>query len=145
MNGHWQFDCKMDPEHNAGFVYAVIDNVMGLAYIGKKGYHSSAGGRLQQSNWRSYTTSSKTLKLLFEHRPLSEFSFICIEEYKYKSDLAYAESWSLFKVRALEQSAFWYNKGIESVSWSVRVPPTARHKERLAQVEKEIYGPDSKV
>jgi len=130
----------MNPEKNSGFVYVIVDNVMGMGYIGKKGYMSNAGGRLQQSNWRTYLSSSNTLKLIFEHRDLTEFSFICIEEYKSKGDLAYAESWSLFKVKALEKQAFWYNKGIESVSWAVKVPPTERHKGRLDEAVRRVYG-----
>lgn len=139
-NGHWEFDSQMTPDKHAGFVYIIVDNLMGMGYIGKKGYMSSAGGRLQQSNWKSYMSSSNSLKLVFEHREKSEFSFICLEEYRYKGDLAYAESWSLFKVKALEKQAFWYNKGIESVSWSVKVPPTDRHKGRLEAAVRRVYG-----
>lgn len=138
-NGHWSFPEQMD-ESNAGFVYAIVDTVMGMGYIGKKNFKSSAKGMWLPSDWRTYKSSSKALAIMFNERPVSEFEFICLEQYKYKGDLSYAESWSLFRVKALESKGFWYNKGIEAVAWQVRVPPTPRHRERIAEVVERVYG-----
>jgi hypothetical protein len=138
-NGHWIFPETMRPDKHAGFVYAIIDLVMGMGYIGKKNYRSMQQARKVPSDWKTYCSSSNTLKLLFQHRPKSEFEFICIEEYANRGDLAYAESWSLFQVKALE-SNYWYNRGIESVGWKVKTPPTARHREHLDMVYERIHG-----
>lgn len=138
-NGHWEFPETMNPSAHVGFVYAIYDTVMCRGYIGKKHYHSVQQARKVPSDWKSYTSSSTTVNLLLKHRPKEEFEFICIEEYGARGDLAYAESWSLYQVAALE-TQYWYNKGIESVGWKVKRPPSARHKERLAKVYQKVHG-----
>lgn len=138
-NGHWDFPELMRPNDHAGFVYAIYDTVMGKGYVGRKNYHSFSQARKLPSDWKTYCSSSNTLKTLFKHRPMDEFEFYCIEEYKNRGDLAYAESWSMFAVRALENE-HWYNQGVESVGWKVKVPPTKRHRLRLDEVYKKVYG-----
>ena len=70
---------------------------------------------------------------MFKERPKEEFDFICVEQYKTKGTLSYAETWSLCLVEA-PTSNLWYNTLIEKVSWSVREPISDRHKERLARI-----------
>jgi len=138
-NGHWNFDAQMQPAGNAGFVYAIYDTVMGVGYIGKKNYYTSSDGRRMESTWRHYKSSSNNLKLLFNHRPKEEFEFYCLEEYKTLGDLAYAESWSIIQARCLENE-LWYNRGVESVGWKVKRPPTPRHRSRLEMICQKVYG-----
>lgn len=138
-NGHWDFSEVMQPDVYTGFVYAIYDKVFGKGYIGKKHFHSFSQGRKVPSDWKTYCSSSTELKSMIDNRPREEFEFICIEQYKTKGDLCYAESWSIFAVKALE-NGFWYNKGLESVGWKVKNPPSQRHKDRLNEVYKKVHG-----
>jgi hypothetical protein len=136
-NGHWQFPEEMGPPF-VGFIYALYDPVLHRAYLGKKAYlGTGVKNRGKDSGWRNYVSSSNLLKELFQHRPVSEFEFICIEQYKTKGTLSYAETWSLCMAEA-PTSKLFYNTRIESVSWSVKEPISERHKERLSMIIKIV-------
>jgi hypothetical protein len=131
-NGHWKFDKQMGD--GVGFIYIIRDKDLRRFYLGKKSFKVGRGQHKgKDSGWRKYKTSSPIMKTLFEGRPLSDFEFICIEEYKTKGTLSYAETWTLCLVEAPTTSTF-YNKRIEAVSWNVKEPISDKHKERLRQV-----------
>jgi hypothetical protein len=114
-----------------GFIYIIRDAYLRRFYLGKKLFRGTGKiNRGKESNWKTYKTSSKLMADLFRERPLDEFEFICIEQYKTKGCLTYAETWSLCLVEAPTKEE-WYNKRLESVSWNVREQITERHKERL--------------
>jgi hypothetical protein len=131
-NGHWHFPEQMCV--GVGFIYVIRDNVLERLYLGKKSYFGA--GKLnkgKESDWKKYASSSKVLKELYKHRPKEEFDFICLEQYKTKGTLSYAETWSLCLVEA-PTSNVWYNTLIEKVSWPVKEPVSERHKDRLKRV-----------
>lgn len=131
-NGHWLFPEQMGV--GVGFIYVIRDTVMKRLYLGKKQFYGTGKlNRDKESNWKRYRSSSKLLAELFKHRPVEEFEFICIEQYKTKGTLSYSETWSLCFVEA-PTSDDWYNTLVEKVSWPVKEPITARHKERLNKV-----------
>jgi hypothetical protein len=116
---------------NVGFVYVIRDNWMKSFYLGKKLFHGHGKhNRGMESNWRRYVSSSNLLKDMFAERPKEEFDFICLEQYKMKGALSYAETWTLCFVEA-PTTTDWYNTRIEKVSWPVKERITKRHKERL--------------
>jgi hypothetical protein len=124
-NGHWEFPEQMG--EGAGFVYIIRDNVLQRFYIGKKSYRKRDGSR---ADWMYYISSSNLMGQILKVRPKDEFDFICIEQYKMKGALSYAETWSLCLVEAPTTEVF-YNTRVEKVSWPVREKITDRHKERL--------------
>lgn len=133
-NGHWHFPEQMGAKGQVGFIYVIRDKELKRFYLGKKHYFGS--GKLnkgQVSNWRKYLSSSKLLAEMFEERPKEEFEFVCLDQYKTRGGLSYAETWSLCLVEA-PTTKNWYNTLIEKVSWSVNEPVTARHKERLQRL-----------
>ena len=135
-NGHWDFPEQMGD--GVGFIYEIMDTFMNRAYLGKKQFRGA--GRLnagEESNWKKYTSSSKELNANIKARPKEEFKFICLEQYKTKGTLSYAETWSLCLVEA-PTSKVWYNTLIEKVSWQVREQITKRHKERLQDVLRKM-------
>jgi len=138
-NGHWEFPEQMGPPF-VGFIYALYDPVLCRAYLGKKVYLGTGiKNRGKDSGWRTYISSSNLLKELFLHRPVEEFEFICIEQYKSKGTLSYAETWSLCLAEAPTSRNF-YNTRIEAVSWSVKEPISDRHKERLKAIIDKVKG-----
>ena len=129
-NGIWLFPEQM--EVGVGFIYVIRDKYMKKFYLGKKNYKVGGKGvnKGKITNWRTYMSSSKLLQELIEERPWEEFDFICLEQYKTKGTLSYAETWSLCLVEA-PTTDMWYNKRIEAVRWNVSEPITDRHKDRL--------------
>lgn len=103
--GHWDSDVPMDPGKYFGFVYLITNLINNRKYIGKKQYvhggktyHKKADGRKQanyrkgvQTDWRTYTGSSKDLNADIEALGVDNFSFEVICEYKTKGMLHYAE------------------------------------------------------
>lgn len=128
-NGQWLFPDNMGSPY-IGFIYVVFDTVLSRCYIGKKLYISMKDGRTRESDWKTYKTSSKTMKDIWKTRAVDEFQFICLEQYKSKGALSYAETWTLCRVQAPTSDKF-YNKRIEPVSWSVKEQITKRHVERI--------------
>lgn len=136
INGHWDFPEEMG--NGVGFIYVIYDSYLNRGYLGKKQYRGAGAlNKGQESNWKKYTSSSKVLNELLKVRPVEEFEFICIEQYKTKGTLSYSETWSLCLVEA-PTSDRWYNTLIEKVSWPVKEPITDRHKERLLNVMNRI-------
>lgn len=129
-NGHWDFHRQMGKPEYVGFIYVIHDKFMGKFYLGKKNYRTSSG---QEMDWRKYLSSSKHLQGHLAVRPREEFDFICLEEYKTRSGLAYAETWTLCFVNA-PLSDKWYNKSIEQISWKVKEPVSVDHLARLHKV-----------
>lgn len=121
-NGHWKFPESMGV--GCGFVYLIRDHVLERFYIGKKFYGTA------RVNWKYYKTSSTLMAELFKERPHEEFEFICLEQYKTRGTVSYAETWTLCFVEAPTTKMF-YNTRIEKVSWNVKEPITERHKDRL--------------
>lgn len=129
-NGHWLFCRQMDPKKYEGFIYIIRDNILERFYLGKKPYKSASG---KPSPWMHYMSSSSLLKAMWEERPLSEFQFFVLDEYKTRGGLSYAETWTLCFVEA-PTTLTWYNKRIEKISWNVKEPISALHKERLKEI-----------
>jgi len=131
-NGHWLFDKQMG--EGVGFIYVVRDTIMETLYLGKKQYRAERGiNKGKESNWKKYVSSSKYLKEMYINRPDEEFEFICLEEYKTKGGLRYAETWSLCYVNALLTDT-WLNGQIEKITWKVNESITDKHKERLNKI-----------
>jgi hypothetical protein len=134
-NGHWKFPKQMGEGKASGFVYVIRDNFMERFYLGKKKYKTKIRGtqRYETGAWRTYISSSNTVKQMLAQRPIEEFEFIVLEEYIMAGALSYAETWSLCHVEAPTTDT-WYNKRIEEVSWNVRERVTDRHKDRLHRI-----------
>lgn len=130
-NGHWEFVRQMGESGYVGFIYVIHDTIMDQFYLGKKLFKGTGAiNQGKESNWKQYKTSSKYLQVHFKERPKEEFRFICLDEYKTKGGLSYAETWSLCYVEAPTKDR-WLNKRIEAISWNVKEPVTALHKARL--------------
>jgi hypothetical protein len=124
-NGIWSFNKQMGS--GVGFIYIIYDKYMNKAYLGKKTYKAKI-------HWKTYKSSSKIIKEMLRERVLSDFKFICVEEYKTLGALSYAETWSLCYLET-PTSDQWYNKLIQKVSWNVHERITDKHKLILDKVK----------
>ena len=135
-NGHWDFPEQMGGPEYFGFIYLIEDTLHDKFYIGCKRYRSEAkdnkGG---DSGWRTYVSSSKNIAgAIAERGDKSSFRFYCLEQYKIRGTIGWAETWSLCRAEVLSNSAKWYNGLIQKVSWRVREHITERHKARLISI-----------
>ena len=76
---HWKFHSKPDTINNFGFVYLITNKKTKKAYIGCKQYFVNRNGKKVESNWRSYTGSSKYLNE--DIKKLGKKNFVDIYHY----------------------------------------------------------------
>lgn len=142
-NGHWEWEGELlGKKPYTGFIYVIADIVNRRLYLGKKQYEGA--GKLNkgvQSNWQWYISSSKELAESVKLNGKEGFRFIAIEQYKSKGALSYAETWSLLFAQTPVYRSKWYNVLINKISWTVKEPPTARHKQRLCAIMQEFEAP----
>ena len=84
-----------------GFVYIITNLRNGKAYIGCKQYLFYTRLREKESDWRTYTGSSKWLSQDIEERGKKHFKFEVIAEYKNKRSLRYYELYYQMKHNVL--------------------------------------------
>jgi hypothetical protein len=136
-NGHWSFPEQVPYTSASGFVYIIRNKLTGMMYIGKKNFRGT--GKLnkgKQSNWRSYTGSSKQVNEDIEKLGKENFEFYILECYYNKGSVSYAECWSQHYAEIPTNNHIFYNRFIDKVSWKVSEPITERHKRRLKKLIK---------
>lgn len=135
-NGHWQYCEDMGGKEYVGFIYVIRDVMNEKLYLGKK-YYRSMGRETKgnELNWRWYISSSDKLSDAVKARGKDKFEFVCIEQYRTKGALSYAETWSLMHVESPAHQDKWYNLLVNKVSWAVKEPISERHKERLKMMQ----------
>ena len=84
-----------------GFVYIITNLRNGKAYIGCKQYIFYTRLREKESDWRTYTGSSKLLNEDIEKIGKKHFKFEAIAEYKNKRSLRYYELYYQMKYNVL--------------------------------------------
>ena len=89
-----------DPD-KFGFVYIITNLHNGKAYIGCKQYIFYSRLREKESDWRTYTGSSKWLNEDIEKIGKKHFKFEIIAEYKNKRSLRYYELYYQMKYNVL--------------------------------------------
>ncbi len=139
-NGHWEWsDEPLGSGKYKGFIYVIKDCVNSKLYLGKKQFVGA--GKINkgvQSNWQWYISSSKELAASVKMNGKENFEFIAIEQYTSAGALSYAETWSLLHVQSPVYRDKWYNVLINKISWSVKEPPTKRHRDRLHAVMESV-------
>jgi len=88
---HWEYHQKLDTENNFGFVYLITRKETKKSYIGCKQYFVKKNKKEIESDWRTYTGSSKTLNEEIKNLGKKHFQFQIIGEYKNKRSLRYYE------------------------------------------------------
>lgn len=130
--GHWEFSETLDYEKASGFVYMIIDLDTGMKYIGKKNFRGrGVSNRGQQSNWRSYHSSSKYLQSLVKEGPATRFKYVVLDQYYTAGGLSFAEVWCQVTSETPSQNEEYHNRFIDKITWKVTEPVTTRTKRRL--------------
>jgi len=126
--GHWTFHKDFDPNEWFGFVYRIIENDTGRQYIGKKQFESirrvkkknrkNRVVKRKESNWKTYTGSSKHLNKSIEEKGIENYTFNIISLHETKGSLYYKE----VKLQIEEDvmlSDEYYNAQIGAVKFKV--------------------------
>jgi hypothetical protein len=134
-NGHWQFDEQLDYENAFGFIYIIREKGTGMMYIGKKFFRGAGKiNRGKQSNWRTYTSSSREINDKITSGGKDLFEFIVLEQYYTRGGVSWAETWSQCHVEIPSNNHIWYNRFIDKVQWRSSECISKRHKKRLKQI-----------
>ena len=124
--GHWEVPFDFDPNDWFGFLYLITHVKSGKKYIGKKIFRHKnrikVKGRknrktvIRDSNWRTYTGSSKSLNADIEKYGHEAFKFQIIRLCSGKCELTYAEEEYQFINKVL-LSDDYYNQTLGSKNY----------------------------
>lgn len=149
--GHWHAPWEFDPEEWYGFIYRVTNKENGMQYIGRKFFFSrtrkKVKGRknrkviMKESDWRTYTTSSKRINAEILERGKEIFEFEIIELCKTRGDLTYREAETQWAEKVLEAqlpdgSRKYYNNAIGGVRFQLSVHREATRK----KIQEKLTG-----
>lgn len=145
--GHWSCPFTFDPDEWIGFIYLLKDTITGRYYIGKKLFHSTTRKKVKnrvnrkkvvkESNWRSYTSSSKEINAIIEVDGKDRFTFEIISLHESKGSLAYAEVHAIITQGALLEASNkdgvrkFYNGNISSIKWIIKQPTEKEKQHRV--------------
>lgn len=99
--GHWKANFDIDFKHFFGFVYIITNLLSGKKYIGCKQFKFKRKKKIVESDWRTYTGSSKDLNKDIEIYGKNNFDFTIVSLHSCKSLLNYYESKLIFDSDAL--------------------------------------------
>ena len=115
--GHWECE-HFNPDDYLGFVYVITNTVTGRQYIGQKQLHFKVKKKplkgkvnkrhsTKESDWRTYTGSSKSLNEDIEAIGKDKFTFKIIELCESKWELNYIETKHIVKTDAVIKESYY--------------------------------------
>jgi hypothetical protein len=137
--GHWKNPSRiaLDPDNSFGFVYLIVNLLTGQRYIGKKQYHQYRKGvRTRPSDWRTYTSSSRTLNDDINRQGKINFHFEILAEFSTRSGLVYGETHLQHVCNVLteklgDDERLFYNRFIDKIRFIPKEFMTAKKKEKV--------------
>lgn len=123
--GHWYYaGVPLNTDDWIGFVYKIEHTKSGMKYIGKKNFRSLRRKKIKnrknrkhihtESNWRTYTGSSKALNAAINANGKEEYKFTILSLHKTKGELSYAETKAIIMEDALIREDY-YNISIQGI------------------------------
>jgi hypothetical protein len=148
-NGHWEYEKQMDPSKYQGFVYLILNNKTGRAYIGKKKYFSITTlpplkgykrkrKKFTEMPWRDYTGSSAELNEDIAKEGKENFTFICLTECETQAELTFTEVKLQHDMDVLtsvlpDNKRKFYNKAIGAIKFLPPKVVSQKTREKLRQ------------
>jgi hypothetical protein len=141
--GHWEFPHEFDSSEWFGFIYRIVEVSTGREYIGKKQFFSNrtkaVKGRKnrkhfkKESDWRTYTSSSKELNLSITTYGKENYRFLIVSLHKTKGSLHYREvemqvTEDVLRTRLPCGTRKYYNGNISAVKFY----PPSEHVDEVA-------------
>jgi hypothetical protein len=116
--GHWEYRGRVNIHNVLGFVYCITNTISLKRYIGRKQLWFRRGRKRYESDWKTYTGSSKELTKDVKKEGVGNFTFKILSFFSNKMMLRYAETSAIIDLRALENQDDWYNRGFDNVRYS---------------------------
>lgn len=142
--GHWNHSFILTPDNSFGFIYYVENKLNGKKYIGKKQYFSyRAGKKHKESDWKTYTSSSKYLNEDIKINGIDNFYFEILFECETRGDLTYAESNLQHKNNVLTErddhgERVWYNASISAIKFIPKPCHSIETKLKMSKTKKKL-------
>ncbi len=137
-----------DPDDWYGFTYLIVNEITGQRYIGRKYFHSyRKGKRVKQSNWKTYTSSSKEVNADIKELGIDNFSFYILDCYRTRQEVNYAEVEQqvikdVLRSKTPTGEFEYYNSNIMSRFFRQKeygTPEFEQKQQEAAQLRKEKY------
>lgn len=131
-----------------GFIYLIINKITNQKYIGRKYFHTyKKGKRYKESDWTTYTSSSKEVNEDIKRLGIDNFSFLILAVFKTRQEVNYAEVEEQVKRNVLKSllpdgSFEYYNQNIMSKFFRPKdygTPEYFAKLEKMSQVMKQKY------
>ena len=156
--GHWDISVvgQFNPEDYYGFVYIVTNITTNRKYIGKKFFWFSGKKQIRnktkagthtvktltESDWKTYTTSSKVINA--EIAAGEKFTFKILSLHYDKGNIAYAEvetmvQHDVLRKRFADGTREYYNGNIPGVKW-IPVTRTELTDETKKKISNKMMG-----
>ena len=137
--GHWKNPSRirLDPDNSFGFVYLIVNTLTGQRYIGKKQYHQYRKGvRIRPSDWRTYTSSSRTLNDDIKRQGKCNFRFEILAEFNTRGGLVYGETHlqhvcNVLTEKLEDDERLFYNRFIDKIRFIPKEFMTAKQKKKV--------------
>lgn len=143
--GHWNHSFILNVDNSFGFIYYIVNTINRKKYIGKKQYYSyKLGKKHKQSDWKTYTSSSKYLKEDIKDFGIDNFYFEILFECKTRGDLTYAETNLQHKNNVLTErdeygERVWYNASIGAIKFIPKPEHSEETKKKMSETKKRMY------
>jgi hypothetical protein len=118
--GHWHCDFEIPYPRPFGFLYVIVNKLDYRRYIGCKQFCFQRKSQRVESDWRTYTSSSKNLKADIKKLGKENFHFEILSLHSSKSSLAYYETKLIFETDAII-SPDYYNAFVRCKIFGNRV------------------------
>lgn len=150
--GHWEYPKDFDIDDWVGFVYRIIDNTNGMQYIGKKFFFSTRRKRvkgrknrkvtIKESDWKTYTGSSKWLNQEIEDKGKENFTFLIESLHESKASLHYREVElqvveDVLRAVMEDGSPAFYNGMIANMKFKLKDETEAEKKHSISRIQKK--------
>jgi group I intron endonuclease len=138
MFGHWSVSLSFNTLDYFGFIYKITCKLSGKMYIGKKNFISKSG---KCSNWRHYTSSSKTVNADIQLYGKHEFLFEIIDVASTPAELNNLENHYQITLNVLHAifengEKQYYNRNIQGIQFDTTGMTfnfSEKHKQKLSQ------------
>ena len=143
--GIWNHTYKLDPHNSFGFVYLIKNKINGKKYIGKKHYYTyKKRKKHKESNWQTYTSSSKSVNEDIEKYGIDNFYFEILFETQTRAWLTYMEiklqyEYDVLVERDENGERTWYNGMIGAVKFIPGHDWTEDSKQKLGESVKKMW------
>ena len=120
---HWNHEFNIDPDKCFGFIYLIKNKISGKSYLGKKQYYGYRKKKKhKETDWKTYTSSSKLLNEDIQKLGKDNFHFEILFETYTKAWHTYMEvklqyEYDVLTARNEDGERMWYNGMIGAVKF----------------------------